>query len=332
MRVRITGFGSTIWNPTTRPGARPNLIGRVVEVDLTPDRDSYQEAERGYVSGDIHINEWMEAQVIDDWHPRDTEWCAAFRYTPVTESPSPTQGATDMDLNGVFMTREGAVRITSQPLNMEHINAALDRAVQSAYRRVPGVCLIDRQPVAVAVSNENTLIGTQLLQLKINSHFLLVDGSLEPRWAGGPGALAMTCTWVPPSDCQLFFAIKAKPYERKWKLHEGYFFTKSLIAGGFFKLPLPNLFEDGRICLGNSLGSVSLNDTLEGLLKGVLNHFTESPWGTDMTPDMGLTKRLFRFNPSTLINVAPEGEWHAACRRVNRLELETLVPNGGTGL
>ncbi len=245
-----------------------------------------------------------------------------------------------MQRSGVLLFPDGAYRLTAEPLAQQSVDAALSRCMEGAYKQIGAAFGIDRQPVAIAVSSQDTLIGTQLTQLKLNSHFGLFDGNLVPFWGGGGMSLPMTCTWVPPDDCQLYFGVKAKASAiaegavavRKWKLHEAYFFAKSASVGGFFKLPLPNLFNDGRICMGNSLGTAQHNATLEGLLKGLLAHLSESPWGTDMLPDAVNSRRLFRFHPSTLTNVAIEGEWHANCQRVNRIELETLVPNGGTGL
>ncbi len=245
-----------------------------------------------------------------------------------------------MQRSGVLLFPDGAYRLTAEPLAQQSVYAALSRCMEGAYKRIGAAFTLDRQPVALAVSSQDALIGTRLTQLKLNSHFLLFEGSLVPLWAGGGLSLPMTCTWVPPDDCQLYFGVKAKVLAvaegavavQKWKLHEAYFFAKSVSAGGFFKLPLPNLFNDGRICMGNSLGAAYANVTLEGLLKALLAHLSESPWGTDMSPDTLRTRQLFRFHPSTLTNIAIEGEWHANCQRVNRIELETLVPNGGTGL
>lgn len=72
--------------------------------------------------------------------------------------------------------------------------------------------------------------------------------------------------------------------------------TAAPFDGRLMKVPLPNLYEDGRICLGNSFTideSVPPHLDAERRLKRLM----EAPWNTDLLPSPSKTAAVFRWGP-----------------------------------
>ncbi len=244
-----------------------------------------------------------------------------------------------MERNGVIIFPGGAYKLTATALEPAQVTAALRQAASQGYLRTSGAFEIDNKPVTLAMSQDNTLLGVPISGFKLRSHFLAVNEPgdtkvLIPQFRSVTNSIDVSCTWEPPQGMHVLFAFKAKqvempaPSPKAWTLIEAYLFVKPEgPPGGFFRLPLPNVFADGRLCMGN--GIVFREPTLEKLAKKALAHINESPWGTDMMPDQAKMKKLFRFDVSTLKNLPPVGNWVDACVRVSRVEMETLYPNGG---
>ena len=132
--------------------------------------------------------------------------------------------------------------------------------------------------------------------------------------------------WTAPNNMRVFLAVKARKNAagKVWSVVEPYLFCKaaSAVPAGFYKLPLPNIYPDGRLCLGN--GWTGNSPTLIGVLKNCLRQLNESSWNTDLPSPVEQTRQLFRFHPTTLDSLPGETEWWNACKRVNRVEYEAL--------
>ena len=217
-------------------------------------------------------------------------------------------------------------RVIREPLQQSEVIAALKRVGQEGFSKVNAVAEIDGNPVTLCHSPENCLAMVKVPSFTIRTFAKQEGEVLYPTFTILSGDVERSMRWTAPEGMRLFMAVKASPDEeaRKWRHIESYFFAKSDAAdrAGFYRIPLPNLYADGRICLGRNYDGSAAN--LIGVLKKSLAQLNESSWNTDLIPVMDRCRELFRFNPSTLQSLPPVGPWENSCTRINRVEMEAL--------
>lgn len=217
-------------------------------------------------------------------------------------------------------------RVTLDPLDQESVVKALKKVGQQGYTKLNAVDEIDGMPVTIAAGEANCLVMTGVKSFAINT-FAKTEGDVTvPVFTNSGGAIVRTMRWTAPNNMRVFLAAKARKdmSEKIWSTVETYLFCKaaSAVPAGFYKLPLPNIYPDGRLCLGS--GWKGDAPTLIGVLKNCLRQLNESSWNTDLRADSEQTKQLFRFHPATLDSLPGETDWWNACKRVNRVEYEAL--------
>lgn len=217
-------------------------------------------------------------------------------------------------------TGEGGYLITMKPL--ANVDQIIKSTVANMPTLAPSVCELNGKPVRLAVASGYSVAGVQLDNLRIRTFYKLEGNVLLPVFTAGGDAIEMTCTWTPPGHLKMNAAVSAKHDGMDWVSQHYFMFGTSAYDPGFWKLPLPNSFEDGRMCLGRDY--LPKDKTLVGLLAKIVDHLHSSHWNTDIAPDYNLTKALFRFDPSTLANAAPTRPWTEVARKVNRVEMEAL--------
>lgn len=126
------------------------------------------------------------------------------------------------------------------------------------------------------------------------------------------------------------------PIEVKWDVPEGmrlvmllmlkgdtngcrYQVTKSYLYAAdtrpeYWKLPLPNIYDDGAICEGRKVRWFP--SALEAVVD-MLATFDASNWNADLWSDTEKTHRMFRFKPieGGFETQAPETSWITLCRK-----------------
>jgi hypothetical protein len=92
-----------------------------------------------------------------------------------------------------------------------------------------------------------------------------------------------------------------------------------------YLLPIPNLYEDGRVCLGRE----NINWAALGGIMPQMNRATEilqqTSWNTDLLRDCSKqTQAIFRFDPDGK-QLPVEGTWIDHCRIINLSPYEFLA-------
>lgn len=93
------------------------------------------------------------------------------------------------------------------------------------------------------------------------------------------------------------------------------------------KPPFPNIYPDGRVCMGNGFGNVAA--TLSKGLHHAVNHFLTSRWNSDLADHLSqeLVRSVFSWKSSGEQIPTPEGfEWHrsSACPVINNQYINDL--------
>lgn len=231
----------------------------------------------------------------------------------------------------VAIWSDEAYKITFNRLSSADLDAALTATSNASYRRIAGAFDVNGTTAAVAVRKEHVLASVQIDKLSIKTHFQAFGIVLAPVFkpvvvGGADQAIVTTCNWTAPSDMLLYLAVKAVPRpDGKYKVDESYLFACSkAYQDGFYRLPLSNVYTDGRICLGNSWAYSG--PSVQGCLQAALKQLTESPWNSDLLPEAAKVRKIFTFDPVTLASNPIEGDWRDGCHRVSRVEMEALYP------
>jgi len=249
--------------------------------------------------------------------------------------------------NCIVIDEDGvAQKVTVKTFEAGEIQNALYRVSQSGFHRIDSVFMVDGQPVTMALNNNGvTLAAVQLRQLPITTNYMLNDSVLNPCWATLTDGVRMTCIFVPPDNMKLWLTVELVSIEKRTTIRELVSIEKrttirnvliyAQAAGqtGYFRLPLPNIHTDSRLCpnreheeWANHLTGENANN-IELLLKKAIRHVVESVWNKDLAPANSATRQIFSFDPQTLTNQTIPSEWWTSCQRVSRLEMEVLHAN-----
>lgn len=93
-------------------------------------------------------------------------------------------------------------------------------------------------------------------------------------WFERGDTLDLTCEWTPPYNCDLFFVYR----ENKCYLVAGY--TNPTGARSIRRIPMPNVYGDGRICMGQ--WRPNPEQTILDQLNSAITNFTTSEWNGDL--------------------------------------------------
>lgn len=189
-------------------------------------------------------------------------------------------------------------------------------------RLVRSAFTFEGKPVDVAVGR-TPLCCTRLDRVVINTQFAQVGEFMVPVFA--PSGLLMTLEWPVPADMELRFASVCEQAGGHWKMGECYLFARKTGRPGFLRLPLPNLFDDGRVCMGDLVVGTVRGETVSECFAAAALSFRTTRWNSDIAPDQGRTRALFRWRPDRS-PVPPPADWERYCYTVSRTEMEELCP------
>lgn len=218
-------------------------------------------------------------------------------------------------------------RVTRVPISRSGVLAALQAAASGGYRLIGRVSQLDGKPVTLAVANKRALLGVELDGFPLATHAALKEGVLLPVFKANKDSVPATLQWSVPETMQLTFAcLGERLASSRWNGLDCFLFARHRAGepGGYFRFVLPNIFEDGRLCMGN--GYKNEQAQLLDLLPAALAHFRASTWNTDLLPaSLTDTHKLFRFDPTSFQSLPCAGDWWAACKRVSRTEYDVLT-------
>lgn len=131
-----------------------------------------------------------------------------------------------------------------------------------------------------------------------------------------PGA-EMNFRWEPPGSMKLYvICFWESTFIINGAAPKIYLVAKDTTTRKTFLLPLPNLYEDARICLGNELEDFIGKSGVDQLGLAIAKLQT-AKWNTDLLRSVHHeVESLFRFDPDGK-QLPPAAPWTTACRAVN---------------
>jgi hypothetical protein len=117
-------------------------------------------------------------------------------------------------------------------------------------------------------------------------------------------------------DMFLFYIATLNKTGAQWGASDVYLIATRKGDKKFYRLPLNNLYEDGRVCMGS--GYFLEGKTLSDQFAGSLKHFESSPWNTDLAnhsrPENA--RAMFSFDLKGKQKTV-DGDWAKYCQAVN---------------
>jgi len=156
--------------------------------------------------------------------------------------------------------------------------AVLDALTESVTRSVRNVLrLPEWGAVHANVGLDDTIYTVALDRLPLNARFRLVADVLVPAFAA-ESDLELSLVWQAPKDMRLAFAIHTEAVDGAVVILNNYLFACDSRSRAY-RLPLPNLFDDCKVCTGefvrnHSSGAAAVAASIE--------QFRASQWNADL--------------------------------------------------
>lgn len=148
----------------------------------------------------------------------------------------------------------------------------------------------------VASDGSSAVWTVPIKEVLIRGGFKLVDGIMLPHFAKKDtvDVNQMEMLWTAPMPLFLVPMLSWNTRKSRWSAPKLYFWARDT-RGGYYKLPLPNIFDDGSVCEGREIGFFPTQ--LEAVMDA-LNTFRNSIWNADLWNMVEESQRMFRFKPT----------------------------------
>lgn len=177
-------------------------------------------------------------------------------------------------------------------------------------------------PCTIIATREKDICFTDLKSIRLNASFKVDNNKLvHPYFLKTEENLAsMQLEWPVPSSMRLLFISKIACRESGCASHaDQHNWLMALDAGKrFWRLPLPNLFDDCAICMGHFNGQ---SQTMQESLALALDQFDKSSWNADLSSErqQELSKAMFSFKSvdGDKFEVVHVENWQSCCDKVS---------------
>jgi hypothetical protein len=219
------------------------------------------------------------------------------------------------------------ISITMRELNgTDALNQALARNV--TFKLPSAFKSFDELPVNLMIKNDTVYMAAKLQKLVFNTTFQINAERDEYliRFEQNREYVQNQLNWIPPTDMTLYFGVLASATAIPKTFMNAYLFAVKTGVAGFLKLPLPNWFPDGRLCMGDNLRTEN-HPQLDGFFNNILQRFYNSPWNTHLIDgQLANIQRLFKWKVTTNEQLPIENgvRWEDLSARINSEHLEAI--------
>jgi len=201
--------------------------------------------------------------------------------------------------------------------------SVLDTLTESITRPVRNVFHIPGWGLAHAnVGLNDTLWSVPIDRIPLHARFKLINQVMVPMFASGTD-LEIPLVWRVPAGIKVVFAVLTKQEDDIVSVDGNWLFAGDQDNRGY-RLPLPNLHDDCRICTGQFEGD---QETAFACVKASLEQFNQSKWNSDLMRTIEQSQKFFRFQPTkeTFETLPVQGEWTGLCNKISTALWERVV-------
>jgi len=199
----------------------------------------------------------------------------------------------------------------------------LDTLTENVARQTRNVFSIQNWgTVHASVGLHDTLWCVSLDRIPLHARFKLINQVMVPMFASTTD-LEMPLIWKVPANVKVIFAVLTKEVDGFVSVEGNWLFACDQDKRGY-RLPLPNLHDDCRICTGAFDGD---QETAIECVKKSLEQFAVSKWNSDLMRTIEQSQKFFRFLPTkeSFETLPIQGEWTALCNKVSTALFERVV-------
>ena len=230
-----------------------------------------------------------------------------------------------METTEIILRENGT--LTERVIRERNLNAGpsvLAALTESVTRKVRNVLsLPDWGRVHASVGLHDTLWTVALDRIPLHTRFRLSNGVLVPAFASATD-LELPLVWHAPKQVRLAFAVVTTEEEERVTVAGNWLFACDAGNRGY-RLPLPNLYEDCKLCTGQFEGSYGSGAEC---VTASLEQFRKSKWNADLMRTVERSQQFFRFQPTnetfTTLPIAAT-DWTTLCDKVSTDILERVV-------
>lgn len=224
----------------------------------------------------------------------------------------------------IMLENDGFSRVILSKTPIGKASGILAGMAKKQKQLVKNIASFDGMPIHAEIDSATATFAVMLKHLTIDTHFALhEDGSVYPVYRKQERCLDSKFNWIPPKDMELWFiCVLGKTIDPSGS--HSYCFLLARKNKATYKLPLPNLHEDGRICMGGSWSGVKERTMIDFFISSI-QHFQNGKFNADLLKSDGIRSStdLFSFNSSGG-TIPPRIDWVERCQRVNVAAYEFL--------
>ncbi|HYF36597.1 MAG TPA: hypothetical protein VD994_14980, partial [Prosthecobacter sp.] len=148
-------------------------------------------------------------------------------------------------------TRGGFVRREISESFLGPLDDAVSRLGNAAVRKLPSLCDCNGIPLSFASKGTELYVGGQLQKLSIKAPIEARDGRIFPKFDGQPSTIT-ELPYTPPANMQVWFVVTMTHTRSVYRPGYCYLAARGGSPLGWFRLPLPNVYDDARVCMGDT--------------------------------------------------------------------------------
>src|ERR1019366_5604427 len=184
-----------------------------------------------------------------------------------------------MEKTEIILNTDGSFveRLVSERV-LDAGQSVLDTLTENITRQVRNVFNIPGWgAVHASVGQNDTLWSVPIGRIPLHARFKLINQVMVPMFASGTD-IEMPLVWQVPAGVNIVFAVLTKQEDDIVSVEGNWLFASDQDNRGY-RLPLPNLHDDCRICTGQFEGDQE--NALE-CVKASLEQFNRSKWNADL--------------------------------------------------
>ena len=143
------------------------------------------------------------------------------------------------------------------------------------------------------VGLNDTLWSIAIDRIPLHARFKLINQVMVPMFASTTD-IEMPLVWKVPAGIKVVFAVLTKAEDGIVSVEGNWLFACDRENRGY-RLPLPNLHDDCRICTGQFEGD---QETAFACVQASLEQFNRSKWNADLMRTIEQSQKFFRFQPT----------------------------------
>jgi hypothetical protein len=218
----------------------------------------------------------------------------------------------------VAIDNEGNIHLlTTKSRSLGKRNDLLTRALGQLGTTIENAFSMNGCMVHMQAAGGVTSYALRMPRIRMATHWYpSIENSvivMVPMFSAGEDRAEHTFEWTPPAGVGLYYVWADNQVPYFIAIAPRLLDPKSSMAA--FRLPLPNIYGDGRVCMGREWSyrsQTGLGEAGSEPLARAVNRFWSSGWNADLLDSISSSHAMFRFTPEGAQQPVPDN-WRSHC-------------------